>query len=343
MKKLPLLCLLLLVTGLSFAQGNFRFEKNEAKKQVDLFYHNQLLTSYCYYDSVMKPILFPINTPDGIAITRGYPLAPRAGDRTDHPHHTGLWLNYESVNGLDFWNNSTAIAADKKQNYGIIKHVAILSTTTDKNTAKLVASAEWTRPDGHVLIKEITSFVFSVKGTQFFIDRNSELVANDLPVVFKDVKDGVLGIRLARELEMPSKEPGMFVDAQGNLTKVPVDNNGVTGMYLSSEGKKGDSVWGTKSPWALIEGKRAGKEITVAIIDHPANKGYPTYWHARGYGLFAANPFGRKIFSNGKEELNLSLQPGEKINLRYAVLVQSGTPPTMDEMNRIAKAFGERR
>src|SRR6187549_1429087 len=87
----------------------FSIKNNPAQKQVDVFYNNQLLTSYCYYDSSRKPMLFPVNTVDGITVTRSYPFKNVPGERTDHPHHTGIWLNYESVNGLDFWNNSTAI------------------------------------------------------------------------------------------------------------------------------------------------------------------------------------------------------------------------------------------
>lgn len=306
-----------------YGQSGFKFVPKPEKKQIDLLYNNQLLTSYCYYDSIMKPILFPLVTPDGVTVTRGYPINPRPGERTDHPHHTGLWMNYESVNGLDFWNNSTAIAPDKRDHYGTIRHTAVVSQKAGKDKATLMVTANWHRPDGHVLLKETTEFVFTVMGKRFIIDRNSDLVAQDLKVDFADVKDGFIGIRLARELEMPSKEPGLFTDGQGNITKVPLDNNGVTGMYKNSDGVKGDSVWSTKGPWALINGKKDGKDITVAIIDNPSNPGYPTYWHARGYGLFAANPLGRKVFSNGRETLNYSLAPQQKTTFKYRVVVAS--------------------
>ncbi len=319
--------------------SGFRIVPQPAKKQVDVFYNNQLMTSYCYYDTIMKPFLFPLNTVDGITVTRGYPLKPMAGERTDHPHHTGMWMNYESVNGLDFWNNSTAIAADKKINYGIIKHDKILSQVASKDKATLTVSATWVRPDGHVLLNEKTAYVFSVKGSRFFIDRSTTLTANDTTVLFKDVKDGFLGIRVARVLEMPSKEPGVFVDAHGNQTKVPVDNNGVTGLYTNSDGVTGDSVWSTKGPWCMLTGMKDGKNITIAIFDYPSNVGYPTYWHARGYGLFAANPLGRKVFSNGKEELNYSLKPGASMSFHYKVLVQSGEKGRSEEMNAISKEF----
>ncbi len=121
MKVIILIFWLAVLSNICLAQNINGFslvEKKEAK-QIDVLYNGKLLTAYCYYNSIKKPFLFPVNTLDGITVTRGYPVTPRAGERTDHPHHTGLWLNYESVNGLDFWNNSTAIPDDK--NCGIVK------------------------------------------------------------------------------------------------------------------------------------------------------------------------------------------------------------------------------
>jgi len=316
-------------------------EKND-RKQVDILFNGKLMTAYCYYDSSRKTFLFPVNTTDGIAVTRGYPYQMIAGERTDHPHHTGIWLNYESVNGLDFWNNSTAIAPGKRDRYGTIIHQKITSKRTNDNTASLSASAIWVRPDNKVLLNEQTTFNFSVKANDFIIDRITTLTATDTTVVFKDVKDGMYAIRVARELELPSKEKSSFVDDKGNVTTVPPSGSDVTGMYYGSTGLKGDSVWGSKGTWLMLTGKKEGKDITIGMFDHPANVGYPAYWHARGYGLFSVNPLGRKIFSNGKEELNLSLQPGQSTTFRYRIVIHSGKMLTRDEMNKFSEDFVQR-
>ncbi len=68
--------------------------------------------------------------------------------------------------------------------------------------------------------------------------------------------------------------------------------------------------------------KWASDSVSISIIDHPQNPGYPTYWHARGYGLFAANPLGQKIFSNGKTEMNLRLKKGQTVRFRYRILIE---------------------
>lgn len=317
----------------------FSIAENKEKKQVDILYNNKLLTAYCYYDSSRKPVLFPVNTVDGITVTRGFPFQPVAGERTDHPHHTGIWLNYESVNGLDFWNNSTAIPPQKREQYGTIVHDKVLNQSADGNKASLITTSEWIRPDGKTLLDEETNFTFQVMGNDFIIDRITKLTAADITVDFKDVKDGFFAIRVARELELSSKEPSDYVDDKGNITKVPASGSDVTGMYYSSTGLKGDEVWSSKGKWAILTGKKQGKEIGIGIIDHPSNVGYPAYWHARGYGLFSINPLGRKIFSKGAEELNFSLSPKQSAIFRYRVVIHSGGKLTTEQMNKLSDDF----
>ncbi len=345
MKRVLFILILQFVAILTIAQDGskgFSIVEQPEDKEVKIYYNGNLLTAYCYYDSIKKSFLFPVRTLDGITVTRGYPLKPTPGERTDHPHHTGVWMNYESVNGFDFWNNSTSIPFEKRNGYGTIRHNKILDKQASKDKATLVVTADWYRPDGQILIKEKTIYEFIVKDNIFFIDRVSELTATEEQVVFKDIKDGFFAIRVARELEMPSTQTDIFLDAYGNKTAVPkMDNEGVTGMYYSSEGIKGDSVWSSKARWVMLQGQKQGKEIIIGIFDHPSNIGYPAYWHARGYGLFAVNPLGRKIFSNGKEELNFSLKPNSSATFRYRMMIASGSKFSDKEMNKLAEQFAK--
>jgi hypothetical protein len=244
------------------------------------------------------------------------------------------------VNGLDFWNNSTAIAPEKRDHYGTIVHEKVVSKKASGNTASLSTTAKWIRSDMKVLLNEKTTFNFSVNANDLIIDRITTLTATDTTVVFRDVKDGMFAIRVARELELPSKEKSSFVDDKGNVTEVTPSGSDVTGMYFSSEGLKGDSVWSSKGKWVMLTGKKDGKDITIGMFDHPSNVGYPAYWHARGYGLFSVNPLGRKVFSNGKEELNFTVQPGQSITFRYRIVVHSGPALTKDRMNNFFSEFG---
>jgi hypothetical protein len=341
MIKIVFIIALLLFSSAIAAQQTkgFSFVDKKDQQQVDVLYNGKLMTAYCFYDSSRKPILFPVNTVDGITVTRSYPFKMVAGERTDHPHHTGIWLNYESVNGLDFWNNSTAIAPERRDHYGTILHEKVTDSNLNGNSASLSVTAKWVRPDKKVLLNEKTTFNFSVKSNDFIIDRITTLTATDTTVVFKDVKDGMFAIRVARELELPSREKSSFVDNMGNITQVTPSGADVSGMYYSSSGLKGDSVWSSKGKWVMLTGKKDGKDITIGILDHPSNIGYPAYWHARGYGLFSVNTLGRKIFSNGKEELNLTLQRGQQVTFRYRVIIHSGSALTPDLMNNFWGEF----
>ena len=71
----------------------------------------------------------------------------------------------------------------------------------------------------------------------------------------------------------------------------------------------------------MLTGQADGSPVTMAILDHPKNPGYPTYWHARGYGLFSANPLGQKVFSEGKETLAFALAPGRPVRFAYRILL----------------------
>jgi hypothetical protein len=303
--------------------------RKDAEKRVDIFVDGQPFTSYLYTDTMpvlKKAVLHPLRTAKGKIITRGFPLEPRAGERVDHPHQIGCWFNYGDVNGLDFWNNSNAIPPERRHEMGTIRHRAIKRVESGASIGSLEVTMDWLKPDGNPILREETRFVFHAGPNMRAIDRITTLSALDERVLFKDNKEGMMAIRVARALEHPSDEPIKLTDASGKVTEVPVmDNTGVTGMYTSSEGLKGTDAWGKRASWIMLAGVVDGESVTLAIFDHPKNVGYPSYWHARGYGLFAANPLGQKIFSEGKEELNFALEAGKSTTLRYRVLILSGT------------------
>jgi hypothetical protein len=298
---------------------------NEAARRVDVIIDGKPFTSYIYPTTLKKPTLFPLRTAKGTVVTRGFPLEPRAGERVDHPHHVGLWLNHGDVNGLDFWNNSDDIPAARAPKMGTIFHRKVVEAKGGADSGELAVETEWVTPEGKALLREQTRFIFRGTADSRTIDRITTLTALDRQVVFRDSKEALLGMRVTRALEQPADKPEMFTDASGRATKVPVlDNTGVTGQYVSSEGLKGDAVWGSKGRWALLGGVVESEPVTLAILDHPSNPGFPTRWHARGYGLFAANPLGEKAFPEGKTAFNLTLEPGQSKTFRYRVLILSG-------------------
>ncbi len=325
------------MTSIAANAQNVKIVEATEKQQLDVMIDGQLFTSYCYWDSQKKPILYPLKTPKGTVVTRSFPVAKVAGERTDHPHHVSAWFNYGNINGVDFWNNSGGRNSEKM---GTVKHRAVKAVKSGKGQAQLDVRMDWIMPDGSKVMQQDETIVFRAGKDWRVIDRIITLTAQDKKAVFGDSKEGALGIRVARQLEEPSTKPEVFTDEQGNPTKVPVmDNTGVAGVYLSSEGKVGEKdAWGTRAKWMTLSGNVKGEDVAIGVFDHPKNPTYPTYWHARGYGLFAANPFGAKEFTKGATTLNYTLEPGQKETFRFRILVHSGKL-TKDQTEALYQQF----
>ena len=131
------------------------------------------------------------------------------------------------------------------------------------------------------------------------------------------------------------------MDSHGVVTKVEkMDNTLVKGNYRSADGVEGKEVWGTRCRWMKLSSEIKGEPVSIVIIDNPENVGYPTYWHARAYGLFAANPLGQKIFTKGKKELNFSLKKGESVTFKYRLVI-AGKKLTDAEINKLADEYAK--
>jgi hypothetical protein len=340
--KFGLFIVLLLPMSL-FAQQKERVSvlRPIGKNEVNISIGGKAFTSFLYPDTLEKPVLYPVHTANGKVVTRGFPLDPKLHEPTDHPHHIGIWFNYENLNGLDFWNNSYAIPADKKHLYGWIKTDKILETVSG-TIGKLGYHAKWVNQQNEVQLEETTHFEFSGTAHQRIIDRVTTLKAVR-ECLFTDAKDGLLGLRLAHELQIPATEDQKFTDNKGNVTIVKAgDDHIANGNYLTSEGKQGNDAWSTRGVWCKVYGKMRVDSVSIAIIDHPKNPNYPTFWHARGYGLFAANPLGEKIFTNGKSAKNLHLNKGESVTFRYRIVIEDGAATSsVVQLNALAQEFAK--
>ena len=340
MKKLfSLVLIIAIATASLLAQPKIQLNPNPSEKKIDVTIDGKLFTSYIYPENIKKPVLWPVISAGGNEITRQFPMKNKEGERADHPHHVGIWLNYGDVNGLDFWNNSEAIPAENAKNYGTIYHETLESVKSEKGKATLLTTSSWKDINGKKLLKEVTEHSFMVQGKTRIIDRTTLLKAENGKVNITDNKEGMFAIRVTRELELPSTGKVKLVDSHGIVTEVDASDDKIAnGDYLSSEGITGEAVWATRAKWMKLSGVINGEQVAIVIFDHPGNAGYPTYWHARGYGLFAANTLGQKVFSNGKEELNFSIENGESATFRYRLAVFSGEP-TLEEINKMAKEF----
>jgi len=328
---------LILSVSLSLAAKpeKVEFKNKPQDKKVEVYVDGKFFTAYIYPDNMEKQTLYPIETASGKIITRGFPLNPRPFERTDHPHHVGLWFNFGNVNGLDFWNNSFAIKPADKPKYGTIIFKKVVSENPVKG--ELVTSSDWVDHTGKILLNEESTFNFSGTGTMRTIERTTKLTAV-IPVTFDENKEGLLGMRMDRAFEEPATKPEKFLDANGIETEVPVMNNdGVNGVYRNADGVKGGDVWGKRSPWVALRADKDGEVITVVMMDNPKNVNYPAWSHARGYGLFAVNNLGGRNFDPKAKEVKEELKPGQSIVFKHKIVI--GGDLTDAEINQIAKNF----
>lgn len=315
--------------------------KVDDKQKVDVFVNGTLFTSYQYPKNIEKPFLYPVLAPNGAVITRGYPIEPRKGERVDHPHHIGIWFNHGNVNGLDFWNNSSAIPANRKDTYGHIVHQQIVKAESGKKGI-LEVVMNWDDNKGNTLLRENTRYIFSGDKNSRTIDHISTLTAVNGTVTIGETKEGMIAIRVDRAFEMPSNESLIFTDDKGNPTTVKAtDNTGVTGMYTSSTGLKGDAVWGTRNAWVILSGVKDKVPVSFGFFDSPKNPGYPAYAHARGYGLFALNNLGQNSYDPKQEKKSTTLEKGQSLTLIHRFYVQSGSELTPEGADKIFQDFSK--
>jgi hypothetical protein len=258
----------------------------------------------------MKPYMHPLRTADGKIVTRGYPIVDTPGETHDHPHHKGLWFAHGEVNGLDFWSPESNTGPLKK---GHIVLEKIVKVQSGKKSGMMTVVFDWKTPEQKTLLTETRTTTIYSDPKLRVMDFDIHLQAGPEKVVFGDTKEGTFAIRLATPLDEPTgkEKPGIAAP---------------TGKMTSAEGKTGEkNVWGKRSNWVDYCGKIDGEELGIAIFDHPQNPKHPTYWHARSYGLFAANIFGEHDFYNDKSRNgSVTVQPGESLRFRYRVVIHPG-------------------
>jgi len=323
-------------------QDSVHFKVQKYPDRVEVFVDGKFFTTYRYEAELEKPVLFPVSASDSSIITRGYPIAPRAFERIDHPHHVGLWFNFGDVNGYDFWNNSEAIADEHKGGYGRIVHRSIEQIEAGVSQGFLKVKMDWMAPDNEQAVKlldESTSFVFRARKNIWMVDRITSLTAARDSVSITDNKEGMLAIRVAREFEHTSERPAIFTDKSGKPSgEAMVYNEGLSGWYENSEGDEGLDAWGKNARWVKLTGTKEESEYSLVLMDHPLNINHPSCWHARGNGLFSVNNLGRRVYNRKLEKFQLVLNKGDSISFRHRFVVATGNL-SREEVEAIYEGF----
>jgi len=263
-----------------------------------------------------KPVLFPLVGPRGERLSRAWPLEEGvAGEAHDHPHHESLWFTHGAVNGIDFWGKAKGPWPPPAGADPIPRIVAReLGASSGGDQPVTVSSVnDWFGPDGAAVCSDERSYVFAADETSRSIEITVTLRADHGPVTLGDTKEGTMAIRVATALQPK--------DANGS--------QGAAGRIVNSEGQENAAAWGKRARWVDYSGTIDGRVVGIAMFDHPTNLRHPTWWHARDYGLFAANPFGAHDFSGAeKGSGDHTIPAGESLTFRYLVILHDGDAAT---------------
>jgi hypothetical protein len=267
-----------------------RVGDDQAEVRVD----GQPFTTFHYHTKWDKPFLHPLRTPAGVILSRGYPVSPMPGDSGDHVWHRGIWFGHGDINGEDFWREQ---GRDKTSRL-------VLHGVPTVSGARLEALLHMQSAKSGILGSVRKTFTFRSAGEAAFIDVVIDVSADrGVALTFGDTDDGGFGVRLREEFRQ---------DRGAKLA--------------NSEGLAGtENIWGKPAKWVLYEAMVEGKAAGVAVFDHPSNLRHPTTWHARGYALFAANPFGLRSFTRDKtRDGSHTIPAGGRQTFRYRVVMLDG-------------------
>jgi hypothetical protein len=268
---------------------------------VKVLLDGELFTEYLG-DSATKPYFYPVIGPTGAAITRHHPMKKVEGEDQDHNHQRSFWFTHGNVNGFDFWASDPL--NPHKSSDGTIKETS-KKTVAGAVLGVIRTTDDWLGPNGKRVCEDERVATFYDTESVRIVDFDIKIKASDGPVTFGDTKEGMFGLRVASSMDVTRKK----AKGQGKIT--------------NAEGITDNAAWGKASPWVDYVGPVQGRTVGVAILNHPQSFRYPTTWHVRDYGLFAANPFGWHDFGM-KERGDHTIPAGESISFRYRLVFHKG-------------------
>ena len=314
-KSGSILFLTLLLPGLALAGGGESVKVQKLTDSVAVSIAGKEFATYYFGPNSPKPYVSPLRSAQGTVVTRGFPMRTDIpGERHDHPHHRALFFAHGDINGIDFWGEGTGNKQSQTANgvyyptagelpTGKTRFVKLDEVKSKGQSGTVKAEFELVGPDGKVIGSESQEYTFSGDSSTRVIDCTFTLTADKgEPLKMVDTKEGTFAIRVVNGLTSPGLK------------------------MLNSEGKEGvDNIWGKRANWVDYSGEVDGESLGIAIFDNPGNIKHPTYWHARDYGLFAANPFGEHdYYKDPKRDGSVTIESGKSLTFRYRVLIHHG-------------------
>ena len=280
-------------------------EIRRAGDHIDILVGGHPFTTYYFGSAAAKPYFYPLRSAQGTVVTRNFPMtSDTPGESQDEPHQRAMYFAHGDINGYDFWGEAAfpRWSRHSDSTFGRTVFRELGEMRGGPESGALRAEFDLVTADGQVIASETQSFTFRGDDHTRVIDCEFTIHANHGPVKIGDTKEGTFAIRLNQALESP---PGRMVNS-----------NGATGEK---------SIWGKRADWVDYYGNVSGEDAGIAIFDNPQNLRHPTYWHARHYGLLAANPFGLREFLHDRhEDGSFVIVDGGSLTLRYRVFIHHG-------------------
>ena len=299
---------LLGMSALNLSAASVKLERSQDHISVEI--DGKPFTTYYIGPETAKPYLMPLRTASGTIITRGFPVGndvsagnPKAS--SFEPHQRPLYFAHGDIDGLDFWGEQAFAKYYNDhghQGYGHMTLKSVEEAKANGDSATIRALFTLNSPNNRPIGEETQSFTFSGDENTRIIDCEFVLHATNGPIDIGDSKEGTFGIRLAPELSAPHDH------------------------MINSEGAQGEkAIWGKPADWVAYSGTIDGKPVGIAVFDSPKSFRHPTTWHARAYGLFAANPFGiREFTKDPSKDGSANIPEGKSLTFQYRVLIFQG-------------------
>ena len=288
--------------------GSVKLERHQ--DQIAVLIDGRLFTTYYLAAETAKPYLMPLQTASGVVVSRSFPagndvLGTNPRNPSFEPHQRPLYFAHGNLDGLDYWGEQ---AFDRfyddhaHQAYGHARLKAVDEQAESADRATVQARYQLLDPNEREIAEETQSYTFSGDERTRIIDCEFVLHATAGPLVAGDTKGGTFGIRLNAELSAPHDH------------------------MLNSLGSRGEkAIWGKPAEWVNYSGLVSGKPVGIAVFDSPSSFRHPTPWHARAYGLLAANPFAQREFSKDpKQDGSWTIPEGQSLAFRYRVVIYDG-------------------
>jgi len=296
---------LLIALGSAFPGAAACVEIKRHGDRIEILVDGLPFTSYHFGSASAKPYFSPLRSAQGTVLTRGFPMvADIPGEDHDEPHQRAMYFAHGDINGYDFWGEAEFArwSHHPPTAFGRTVFRELDEMRSGSDSGFFQAEFDLVTSDGKPIGEETQAFSFS--GDEFvrIIDCEFTIHANHGPLRIGDTKEGTFAIRLVKALEPP------------------------TGHMVNSEGATGEKgIWGERANWVDYYGDVAGETAGIAIFDDPKNLRHPGYWHARQYGLLAANPFGVKEFLHDRrQDGSYVIRAGASLTLRYLVFIHHG-------------------